>query len=120
MIRPFAALLLTGAAALALSACGKQGDLERPAPLWGAKAKAEYEASQHASHKPKATDAAQNAATGQNAQAGSTTPTDMPAPTDQSSGTVQPARTVPIPGAKPDPNASAPPGVLPDPYARPQ
>ena len=33
-------------AALALAACGKQGELDRPAPLFGAKAKAEYEARQ--------------------------------------------------------------------------
>jgi hypothetical protein len=121
MMRPFAILLLSGAAALALSACGKQGDLEQPAPLWGAKAKAEYEARQRSAQQhPKATDASPTAASGQNAQAGSTSPTDVPAPTDQASGTIQPARTVPLPGAKPDPNASAPPGVLPDPYARPQ
>ncbi|WP_375283499.1 LPS translocon maturation chaperone LptM [Marinicauda pacifica] len=28
-------LLLAGPAALALSACGIRGDLDRPAPLWG-------------------------------------------------------------------------------------
>ena len=32
IVRP---LLLMAAAALALSACGKQGELERPGPIWG-------------------------------------------------------------------------------------
>ena len=40
-----AAVLL---AAGALSGCGKQGALERPAPLWGAEAKAKYEAEHRA------------------------------------------------------------------------
>ena len=38
-------LALIGFAALvALSACGKQGALDRPAPLFGSRARAEYEA----------------------------------------------------------------------------
>ena len=42
-------LTVTAAAlALSLCACGKVQTLERPAPLIGAKAKAEYEASQKA------------------------------------------------------------------------
>ena len=36
-----AAVFLAGTA---LGGCGKQGALERPAPLWGAKQKAEYDA----------------------------------------------------------------------------
>ncbi len=36
-----AAVLATGGL---LAGCGKQGDLDQPAPLWGAKAKADYEA----------------------------------------------------------------------------
>lgn len=35
-------------AGLVLSGCGKVGELDRPAPLWGAKAKADYEAQQKA------------------------------------------------------------------------
>jgi hypothetical protein len=97
MIRPFAAFLLAGAAALTLSACGKQGELERPAPLWGAK-RAAYE-------REKAAEARAKEATSKPGEA---------APP------VMPARSAPMPGAKPDPSQSAPPGVLPDPYARPQ
>jgi hypothetical protein len=41
--RAACAAVLIGAAA-SLGACGKQGVLEQPAPLFGAKAKAEYEA----------------------------------------------------------------------------
>jgi hypothetical protein len=37
-------LLLTLAAAAALSSCGRRGDLEQPAPLFGERARAEYEA----------------------------------------------------------------------------
>ena len=121
MIRPVPALLLAGAAALALSACGKQGALERPAPLWGAKAKARYEAQQRQNRlNPRPNDAAPTAASGENAQSGSVEPTAVPSITDPASGAVMPPRSAPLPGAKPDPNASAPPGVLPDPYARPQ
>lgn len=46
MIRP-ATLLTLAALALSsagLSACGKQAELERPAPLWNAQKKAAYEA----------------------------------------------------------------------------
>ncbi|MDR3513281.1 MAG: hypothetical protein P4L73_16715 [Caulobacteraceae bacterium] len=46
-VRPLVlALLLTSAAALA--GCGKTGDLEQPAPLYGAKAKADYQAKRDA------------------------------------------------------------------------
>lgn len=38
-------LVLLASALLALTACGRQGDLERPAPLFGERARAEYEAS---------------------------------------------------------------------------
>jgi len=41
LVTSLAALAVLG---LALSGCGKQGRLERPAPLFGAKAKAQYNA----------------------------------------------------------------------------
>jgi predicted small lipoprotein YifL len=37
-------LLTLAALALSVAACGKQGALERPAPLWNAQKKAAYEA----------------------------------------------------------------------------
>ncbi len=48
MNRPLPFLILLAAAAVTLGACGKVGELDRPAPLWGAKAKADYEAQQKA------------------------------------------------------------------------
>jgi predicted small lipoprotein YifL len=50
------ALALTFAAGLA--GCGKTGDLERPAPLFGAQAKADYDAQKAAEAAAKARDAA--------------------------------------------------------------
>jgi hypothetical protein len=44
--RPLTALTLLALAGLALAGCGKQGTLVRPAPLFGANAKAQYEAEQ--------------------------------------------------------------------------
>ena len=41
--RPLAILVLAGLA-LTAAACGKQANLERPAPLWNAQKKAAYEA----------------------------------------------------------------------------
>ncbi len=41
MTRP---ILFIALAALALSGCGKVGTLDQPAPLWGQKEKAKYEA----------------------------------------------------------------------------
>jgi len=101
MIRSLSTWLLAAAAAFALSGCGKQGDLERPAPLWGAK-RAQYEAEQRAA-----------AARARESEAHRRGP-------DEPSQPVMPARSAPMPGAKSDPNPSAPPGALPDPYARPQ
>lgn len=47
-------LFLFGTAALALAACGKQGDLERPAPLYGTEAKARYQAEKAAAAEARA------------------------------------------------------------------
>ena len=43
---------------VALASCGKQADLQRPAPMWGAKAKADY-AAQKRAQADKATNAAE-------------------------------------------------------------
>jgi hypothetical protein len=105
MIRPLGMLLLAAVTAFALSGCGKEGELERGAPLFGAK-RAQYEADQRAA----AAKARENEnATGPGAQA-----------PGQAAPAVEPPRSAPMPGAKSDPNPSAPQGVLPDPYARPQ
>ena len=41
-------LILAVAAAAGLSACGRRGDLEQPPPMFGERARAEYEAQQRA------------------------------------------------------------------------
>ena len=41
-------LLLTLAAAAGLSACGRRGDLQQPPPLFGERARSQYEAQQRA------------------------------------------------------------------------
>jgi len=44
---------------MAIAACGKQADLERPGPMWGARAKADY-AAQKRAQAANATDASQS------------------------------------------------------------
>ncbi len=95
------------AASAGLSACGKQGELERPAPLFGAQAKAQYEADKKAE------------------QAVSGNPNDPDAvlarrANDENRNTTPlPPRTAPIRGQSPNPYGSAPQGALPDPYSNP-
>ncbi len=42
-------ILAAAAATVTLAGCGKQGPLERPAPMWGAAAKARYDAEKSSS-----------------------------------------------------------------------
>jgi len=101
--------MLVAVGAFALGACGKVGTLDRPAPLFGEKAKAQYRADQAA--------AAARARTER--QAGE--PEALPPDTGPDSyANPAPARTLPIQGMNPSPSGSPPPGVLPDPYANPQ
>jgi hypothetical protein len=100
-------------AALALGACGKQGMLDRPAPLFG-QARADY------LRQKRAADRATTEGNG-NQSATSQTNGDY---TYHGDGTkdpaLQPLRSDPIPGAAPNPFGSRPmSGVLPDPYADP-
>ena len=108
MIR--ASLLALGVAALALAACGRVGPLDQPAPLYGAKAKADYRAKK----------AAEAAAKSEKDQ-------DKPEPLapdtpglDSPSAPVPTLRENPAPGARQLPNAAPPPAALPDPFNRPQ
>lgn len=114
------ALALLLASAAALSACGKQGDLERPAPLFGERAKAEYareKAEADAAKRGSDGNAAQGNASGQN-NAGDDTDVVNP-PRDSAASTPLPPRTAPITGQSPDPFRGSPGGVLPDPYNNP-
>jgi hypothetical protein len=92
------AALAAGAAALA--GCGKTGELQRPAPLFGR---------------------APSAAPAPGSQPGqdATRPVETIDPRDMINNP-GPSRTVQIPGMAPNPTAVAPQGALPDPYANPR
>jgi len=102
MIRPD--LFLFVCATLALGACAKVGSLDQPAPLYGDKAKANYEA--------------QKAAAARANQTPQTEPEALPP--DSSTPEQEPPRTAPVPGESPGPLGAPPPGVLPNPYDQPQ
>ena len=104
-------LLLSAAALLALTACGRVGALDQPAPLYGAKAKADYQAK-------KAAAAAAKAPKGEG-QPEPLAPDTPGAP----AGAAPPQDTLraqPAPGMRPLPNAPPAQGALPDPYNHPQ
>ena len=110
--------LLAGAAGL--SACGRQGDLERPAPLFGAKARAQYEANKAAEAAGEELDKDGNARPNASGADNAGDDTDVVAPpTDDVTTTPLPQRTAPITGTSPDPFGSGPQGALPNPYANP-
>ncbi len=93
---------LTGLVALSaagLSACGKTGQLEQPAPLFGAQAKADYDAKQQADAEARAAKRAQP----------------DPTPTDPTSQPLDQAPYAqPIPGQS-GPFSHGPQGALPSP-----
>ncbi len=90
----------------ALVACGKVGTLDQPAPLYGEKAKADYEARKEAAAAAKATPRAQP------------DPMNPDRPYDPEADPA-PTRGLPVPGQPSLPNAPPPPGVLPDPLSNP-
>jgi hypothetical protein len=100
--------------ALSLSACGKQGTLDRPAPLFGRSAQAEYMREKRAADRAAGESTADQSATSQ-------TNGDYTHGSDGGSKdpALRPMRTDPIPGAANDPFGSKGNGVLPDPYANP-
>jgi hypothetical protein len=102
-ITPTRAVALAGLAALAaaVAGCGKTGELERPAPLFGQRA--------------------QPGAGVLNGQAGQdpTRPVSTVDPREEINNPA-PSRTVQTPGVAPDPTAPGPQGALPDPYANPR
>ena len=112
--RPRLLRLATGAAvigALALAACGKEGSLERPAPLFGAKAKSDFAAEKKREQR-------QARANQHGAASGDPAP---PAPDyGQGNPALDPQRASPPPGAASNPfsNPNAG-GLFPDPAANP-
>ena len=86
MIRPIA-LVTLAALALTTAACGKQGALERPAPLWNAEKKAAYEAERRKA----------SATVNQPARANGTQEAIDPASSNRTT------RAAPLPGTQSDP-----------------
>jgi hypothetical protein len=99
-LTPARALTLAGAAALCalVAGCGKTGELQRPAPLFG----------MATTNAPPATD--------ENDPSRPVNTID-PRNTLDNPG---PSRTTEIPGQAPNPIAPGPQGALPDPYANPR
>ena len=100
------AWIVLGVAAVALGACGKVGTLDQPAPLYGEKAKADYQARKEAQAAAKAKKDDQPEAIN-------------PDKTYDPNADPSPARALPIPGQNFNPNGPPPPGVLPDPFNNP-
>jgi len=103
-------LIVALAFAVGLSACGRVGPLDQPAPLYGAKAKAKYEAGKEAA-------AAAKARKDDNGE-----PESLPRDPRDSDPNVdlQPPRSEPIQGQRPNPSGAPPAGALPDPFNHPQ
>jgi hypothetical protein len=59
MMRAVIVMLAAASVVMALASCGKQADLDRPGPMWGPKARADYAAQKRAQ-----ADNASNAAAG--------------------------------------------------------
>ena len=103
--------------AAGLSGCGLQGDLERPAPLYGQNAREAYAREQARKETLGADGNAQPNASGED-NAGDATDSMRPFE-DTRETTPLPPRTAPIGGQSPDPFRSGPSGALPDPYNNP-
>lgn len=108
MMRPLILSLAAASLVLAVGACGRQGDLDRPGPMWSAKTKAEYEAQKRAQ-----ADAASNAAAA-NQPIGPQNPAVVPYTT------TAPASVAPIPGERTYPSGTPQEGAMPNPATTPQ
>ena len=111
MIAKVSALTLAALGALALAGCGKQGELERPAPLIG-----------HGVQPNAETRDRQEAAARAREDAGPTSGKQAPQSEDEVRGEDNqlpppppPVMGTPVPGQPAGPNPQPPPGGLPDP-----
>ncbi len=109
--RALALGLIVSAALTTLGGCGRVGPLDQPAPLFGARAKADYQAK-------KAAEAAAAKTVKDDGEPEPLAP-DTPGPNEGSSS-IPTLREQPTPGMHELPNASGPGGVLPDPVTHPQ
>ena len=108
MMRTLILMLAGSSVAAGLAACGKQGDLDRPGPMWSAQTKAEYAAQKRAQ-----ADAASNAAAS-NQPIGPQNPAVAPYTT------TEPARVAPIPGERTYPSGTPQEGAMPNPMGQAQ
>ena len=93
---PFIVLAALAAVAGGVAACGRQGDLDRPGPLWGPKSRADYAAAKRAQAEAASNATAANKP-GQPPLAGpGSNPYANPGPISQS----------PVPGEKPNPSGA--------------
>jgi hypothetical protein len=100
-------------ATLALGACGKQGLLDRPAPLFGTSARADYLRQKAAAERANGEANTAQSATSQ-------TNGDYTYRDGAKDPALAPMRSLPPPGAPPSPfDSKTGGGVLPDPYADP-
>ena len=106
MMRTLILALTAASLAAALAGCGKQGDLDRPGPMWSAQTKAEYAAQKRAQ-----ADAASNAAAA-NQAIGPQNPAVTPYTT------TEPARVAPIPGERTYPSGTPQEGAMPNPMGQ--
>jgi putative lipoprotein len=109
--RLIAFALLAGAACLA--GCGRTGDLERPAPMFGGQPQAAQD------DRPAMTAEARARADAARSDPDAETPQSVQE-LRRMQGAPAPSRADPIPGANPDPNGAPPQGAIPDPYNYPQ
>ena len=103
---PRLTLLALAGATLALAGCGRTGELERPAPMFGSPAPAAASSSMTAEQRARM-DAERS---------GDVDETPQSVQELRRQAEINPPRSQPIPGANPDPNAAQPPGAIPDPY----
>jgi predicted small lipoprotein YifL len=110
MIVRYSALTLAALAALTLAGCGKEGELERPAPLWGHAVVPNTQ-----THDRQAAEAA--AKRDAKGTAGRQAPqsSDEVRVEDAQLPPPPPLAGTPLVGAPPPPNPAPPPGGLPDP-----
>ncbi|MGH7011410.1 MAG: hypothetical protein ACREEX_11305 [Caulobacteraceae bacterium] len=101
------AALLAGAFALLVGGCAKVGNLERPAPLYGAKAKSQYQAEKAAAAKAAAEKSDEEGA-----------PEPVADPNDPATGSTS-VQAPPPPGGPPSPFGPGPSGVMEDPLNHP-
>lgn len=97
------ASVAASAAALALSACGKQGELQRPPPLFGEAARAEYDAARERGDADAPDETSRREAQDEDATRPVPDPTEPLEPGNRPGSRPAPAQTLPEPLPVPSP-----------------